>query len=84
MTGKARARLALSLVERLGREVRERLSTAQPNACRWRGLEIKPVDGTTVSMPDTSANQTEFPENKIQKGGLGDQEIDLQPGLQLA
>ncbi len=68
---KARARLALSLVERLGREVGERLSTAQPDAWRWRGREVKLIDGTTVSMPDTSANQTDFPQSKTQKAGLG-------------
>lgn len=68
---KARARLALNLVERLGREVGERLNMAQPDAWRWRGREVKLIDGTTVSMPDTSANQSEFPQSKNQKAGLG-------------
>lgn len=53
---KARTRLALNLVERLGREVGERLNAAQPDTWRWRGREVKLIDGTTVSMPDTSAN----------------------------
>jgi len=68
---KARARLALSLIERLGHEVGERLRDAQPNAWRWRGREIKLIDGTTVSMPDTPQNQAEFPQNRTQKVGLG-------------
>lgn len=68
---KARARLALNLVERLGHEVGERLSTTQPDAWRWRGREVKLIDGTTVSMPDTAANQVEFPQSKNQKAGLG-------------
>jgi hypothetical protein len=68
---KARARLALNLIERLGREVGERLKEAQPDAWRWRGREVKLIDGTTVSMPDTSANQSEFPQSKNQKTGLG-------------
>lgn len=68
---KARARLALSLVERLSREVGERLNVAQPAAWRWRGREVKLIDGTTVSMPDTPANQSEFPQSKNQKAGLG-------------
>lgn len=68
---KARARLALSLIERLGREVGERLCAAQPEVWRWRGREVKLIDGTTVSMPDTAANQTEFPQSKNQKAGLG-------------
>lgn len=37
---KARARLALNLVERLGREVGERLNAAQPDTWRWRGREV--------------------------------------------
>lgn len=68
---KARKRLALNLVERLGREVGKRLNEAQPDAWRWRGREIKLIDGTTVSMPDTMANQSEYPQSKIQKAGLG-------------
>ena len=37
---KARVRLALNLVERLGREVGERLNVAQPDTWRWRGREV--------------------------------------------
>lgn len=68
---RARTRLALNLVERIGREVGERLRASQPAVWRWRGREVKLIDGTTVSMPDTSENQTEFPQSKSQKPGLG-------------
>ena len=68
---KARARLALSLIERLGREVGERLRAGQPEVWRWRDREVKLIDGTTVSMPDTAANQAEFPQSTTQKAGLG-------------
>lgn len=68
---RARARLALNLVERIGREVGERLRAGQPAVWRWRGREVKLIDGTTVSMPDTSENQAEFPQSKSQKPGLG-------------
>lgn len=68
---RARARLALNLVERLGRETGQRLCTAQPDAWRWRGREVKLIDGTTLSMPDTQANQAEFPQSTTQKPGLG-------------
>lgn len=68
---KARARLALRLIERIAREVGERLRAAQPEVWRWRGREVKLIDGTTVSMPDTQANQAEFPQSRTQKAGLG-------------
>lgn len=68
---KARARLALSLIERLGHEVGERLRGAQPETWRWRGRDVKLIDGTTLSMPDTPANQCEFPQSRNQRAGLG-------------
>ena len=39
--GKARARLPIGLVERLGRGVGQRLVAGQPAAWRWRGREVK-------------------------------------------
>ncbi len=68
---KARQRLASGLIERIGREVGARLCTEQPSHWRWRGREIKLVDGTTVSMPDTPENQASFPQSSGQKPGLG-------------
>jgi hypothetical protein len=68
---KARKRLALGLVERLGREVGARLMAAQPAPWLWHGRNVKLVDGTTVSMPDTTENQEAFPQSRAQKLGLG-------------
>lgn len=68
---RARGRLALGLIERLGREVGHRLCAGQPVGWRWRGREVKLVDGTTLSMPDTAQNQVRFPQSREQKPGLG-------------
>lgn len=68
---KARQRLSVGLVERLAREVGARLLSAQPAPWLWRGRNVKLVDGTTVSMPDTQSNQKVFPQPKGQKPGLG-------------
>ena len=68
---RARLRLALGLIERLGREVATRLMAAQPAPWLWRGRNVKLVDGTTVSMPDTQKNQEAFPQSRGQKPGLG-------------
>ena len=68
---KARWRLPLGLPERLSREVGVRLCAAQPSTWRWRGREVKLIDGTTVSMPDTKANQARFPQHRSQALGLG-------------
>ncbi|MEX2468713.1 MAG: IS4 family transposase [Pseudohongiellaceae bacterium] len=68
---KARKRLPLELIGRLGQETGETLCAQQPRAWRWRGRELKLVDGTTVSMPDTAANQASFPQSPTQKPELG-------------
>ena len=68
---KARQRLSVGLLERLGQEVGVRLMRAQPVQWLWRGRSVKLVDGTTVSMPDTLENQAVFPQSRAQKSGLG-------------
>jgi hypothetical protein len=67
---KARQRLPLRLVQRLGRAVADRLSQQQMQQWKWRGREVKLVDGTTVSMPDTPDNHKNFPRSTGQKRGL--------------
>jgi hypothetical protein len=38
---------------------------------RWRGHRVKLVDGTSVQMSDTAANQAEYPQPSSQKPGCG-------------
>ena len=68
---KARQRLPAEWLTHLCRATGQRLCAAQPAAWRWRGREVKLIDGTTVSMPDTGANQAAFPQGSQQKEGLG-------------
>lgn len=68
---KARQRLGLGLITRLGGLVGERLERSAPRGWRWRGRSVKLVDGTTVSMPDTAANQAQYPQSGGQAPGLG-------------
>jgi hypothetical protein len=37
----------------------------------WRGRPVRLVDGTTVPMPDTPANQAAYPQSRGQRPGLG-------------
>ncbi len=68
---KARARIPervpAQLARQVGAELHQRTSTNLLLAER----PIKMVDGTTVSMPDTPANQQEYPQANTQKPGLG-------------
>jgi hypothetical protein len=56
---------------RLAQEVGKGLHEHVQDASLLGGRPIKLVDGTTVSMPDTKANQAEYPQPKAQKPGLG-------------
>lgn len=38
---------------------------------RWKGRDVKMADGTTVSMPDTPANQADWPQPSHERPGLG-------------
>lgn len=68
---KARQRLPLGLINRLGVAVGETLEQASPRDWKWRGRSVKLMDGTTVSMPDTPANQSVYPQSGGQPPGLG-------------
>ena len=37
----------------------------------WKGFNVVLVDGTTVLMPDTEENQKAYPQQSVQKEGLG-------------
>ena len=68
---KARQRLPLSLIERLAVSAGERLENMSCKNWKWRGRSVKLLDGTTVSMPDTQANQAVYPQSGKQQPGLG-------------
>ena len=42
-----------------------------PDEWRWQGRCVRIIDGTTVTMPDTPANQDAFPQQRRQQPGLG-------------
>lgn len=68
---KARQRLPLSLIERLAVSVGEGLEDMSCKNWKWRGRSVKLLDGTTLSMPDTAANQAVYPQSGEQQPGLG-------------
>ena len=68
---RARQRLPVAMVSSLLRSSGQRLVDTASHSGFWRGRRIRLVDGTTVSMPDTEANQTAFPQSRTQRPGLG-------------
>jgi hypothetical protein len=49
----------------------EKLHRHVPNAWSWKGFHVVLVDGATVLMPDTEENQQDYPQQSVQKPGLG-------------
>jgi len=68
---KARERLPEKLLADLARHSGAELQQEVPAPNLLGGRPIKIVDGTTLSMPDTPANQKAYPQQRGQKPGLG-------------
>lgn len=68
---RARQRLPLELISRLVHKTNQLTDNVIPRQWRWRGKRVHLIDGTTLSMPDTAANQSVYPQQSGQKAGLG-------------
>jgi len=68
---RARQRLPLAMIHSLVHTTGQQTSARTPTAWHWRGRPVRLVDGTTVPLPDTPANQQVYPQPRSQKPGLG-------------
>lgn len=68
---RARQRLPLEMVSTLVRYTGELMNGQVPDQWRWHGKRVHLIDGTTVTLPDTAANQAVYPQQEVQKPGLG-------------
>lgn len=68
---RARGCLPVAVVQELTTHVAEKAEAAVPDKWLWNGRHVKLVDGTTITMPDTEANQAVYPQQTVQKEGLG-------------
>lgn len=68
---RARQRSPVEMVSTLVRKSGQLMTETALDAWHWQGRPVRLVDGTTVSMPDTQANQASYPQSRSQKPGLG-------------
>jgi hypothetical protein len=68
---RARKRLPLDMVSTLVRSTGELMNTLIPSQWRWHGKRVHLIDGTTITLPDTIENQAVYPQQSVQKPGLG-------------
>ena len=66
---KARKRMDESAVKTLFQLSGQRLDDVSPETWMWHNRRVVLVDGSTVSMPDSSANQAVYPQPSTQKKG---------------
>lgn len=55
----------------LARDTGRQVDEDAPRSWRWLGHRVLNVDGSTITMADTAANQTEYPQQPGQKPGCG-------------
>jgi hypothetical protein len=67
----ARKSLPEGFFAQLVRQAAEALRQRTDRQWRWKGREVYVFDGSTVSMPDTAANQAEYPQPRSQAQGVG-------------
>lgn len=68
---KARGRLPENVLAKLTRRTGRDLLLEAPARWSWHGRDVKLIDGSTASMPDTPANQAAYPQAGTQKAGVG-------------
>lgn len=68
---RARAKIPVAVVRRLTLQVADACEQQVPAHWLWKDRHVHLVDGTTDSMPDTPANQAEWPQPASQQPGVG-------------
>jgi len=67
----SRQRLPTEMVSTLTGYAGQMMAQRTPQAWHWQGRPVRLVDGATVTLPDTLANQQAFPQPGSQRPGLG-------------
>jgi hypothetical protein len=67
----ARAKLPLERLEQIHHGLVAEAQTAAATKDLWCGHRVVVVDGSTLTLPDTPANQKAYPQHSVQKPGCG-------------
>lgn len=68
---RARQRLPLVLVQHLTYYVANEAERRVPKSWKWKDRNVKLIDGSTLSTPDTPALQQAYPQPSSQRKGVG-------------
>jgi hypothetical protein len=67
----ARGNLPEEVMHQLVRDTGMETDDLADESWLWQGRRVRVVDGSTITMPDTEANQAVYPQPKSQKPGCG-------------
>jgi Transposase DDE domain len=67
----ARSRLRTNVLRALAKRTAQELEASAMQHWKWNGRDVFIADGSHVSMPDTSQNQTSYPQPEVQRPGIG-------------
>ena len=67
----ARAKIPEEACRQLVQDTGHQVAEDAPDQWRWLGHRVLDVDGSTITMPDTLANQAEYPQQSTQPAGCG-------------
>lgn len=67
----ARGHLPEEVPQRLMQDIGKEVEDEAPTTWLWHGRKVRVADGSTLTMPDTPANQAAYPQQKSQKPGCG-------------
>lgn len=67
----ARDKLPEEACRELVRETGRHVEDEVPDDWLWLGRRVRSVDGSTITMPDTPANQAAYPQSASQRPGCG-------------
>jgi len=67
----ARNDLPEEAVHQLVRGTGKEIEDQSPETWLWHGRRVRMADGSTITMPDSEANQAAYPQQKSQKPGCG-------------
>lgn len=68
---KARQRLKKSFLKKISAKVNQSLAAGIRREHLWHGHTLKSIDGSSVTLMDTEANQKKYPQPSSQKAGCG-------------
>ena len=67
----ARKKLPLDMLDQINTHLVDRMQKHIPEGKLWHGRQVRLIDGTGISMPDTPLNQAQWPQTKSQAPGCG-------------